>query len=68
MLEEHTGSAVVGNRVGQDLCEIEEYATSLVENLDTWFDLQILAHGDVEWVKGWLALPEEVRDVEHIGC
>lgn len=64
----HTGSAVVGDRVGQYLCKIEEYATSLVENLNSWFDLQILAHGDVEWVKGWFALPEEVGDIEHIRC
>lgn len=63
-----TGGPVIGDRVGQDLCEVQEYTAAFVKDLDARFDFEILAQGDVEWVEGGFAFPEEVWNVEHVGC
>ena len=62
-----TRGFVVGDGIGEDFCEVEEDSTSLVEHLDTRFDLKVFADGDIERVQRWFALPEEIRDVEHVG-
>lgn len=58
----------VRDGVGEDLGQVEEDAASLVEDLDAWVDLEVLADGDIEGVQGWLRVPEEVGDVEDVGC
>lgn len=65
---ELTGSSGVGDGIGKNLGKIKEYTASLVQDLDTGFDLEVLAHGDVEWIQGRFALPEEVGDIEHVRC
>lgn len=58
----------VGDRVGEDLGQVEKDAATLVEDLDARVDLEIFADGGVEGVEGWFRLPEEVGDVENVGC
>ena len=45
-----TRHLVVGNRIGEDLRKIEKYATALVEDLDSGFDLEVFADAKVEGV------------------
>lgn len=56
----------VGHAIRQHFGEVEEDATALVEHLNARFDLEILAQRGVEWVKGWLGVPEEIGDVEDV--
>lgn len=56
----------VGDRVGQDLGQVEEDAAALVEDLDARVDFEVFADGGVERVEGWFRVPEEVGDVENV--
>lgn len=57
----------IRNGFGENGCEFKENAAALVENLDAGCDFEVFADGKVEWVEGWLGVPEEVWDVEDIG-
>lgn len=58
----------IGDTIREDLGEVEEDATPLVEDLDARFDLQVFAHGVVEGVQRGFGVPEEGRGVEDVGC
>ena len=62
----HTGHLVIGDRVRQYLCEIEEDPTSLVENLYPRLDLEVFSDCGVEGVESGFAIPEKVGYVKHI--
>lgn len=61
------GHLRIGDSVGQDLGEVEEDAAALVEDLDAWVDLEVVADGGVERREGGLGLPEEVGRGEDVG-
>lgn len=58
----------MGDRVREDFRQIEEDAATLVEGLHARLDLKVLADSEVKGVKRGFRVPEEVGDVEHVGC
>lgn len=58
----------ISNGFGKDGCEFQKHGTALVEDFDAGCDFEVLPDGEVEGVEGWLGIPEEIRDVEDIGC
>ncbi|KAL3702832.1 hypothetical protein TMatcc_000144 [Talaromyces marneffei ATCC 18224] len=54
--------------IRQDLGQVEENSTTLVEDLDAWFDFEVFSYGDVQRVEGWFRLPKEVGHIQHIRC
>lgn len=59
---------VICNRIRQDFRQVKKDSTAFVQYLDARFDLQIFANGKVERMESRFGFPEEVGDVEHVGC
>lgn len=64
----HTRGSVVGDRIGENFSQVKEDTAAFIEDLDSGLNFEVFANGNVEWVESRLAFPEEVGDVEHIGC
>lgn len=56
----------MGDGVGEHLGQVQKDAAAFVQDLDARFDLEVLAHADVERMQCRFAFPEEVGDVEHV--
>lgn len=57
----------VGDGVGEDLCKVQEDAAALVEDLDSWVDLEVVANCGVERSQGRFGFPEEVGYGKDVG-
>lgn len=54
--------------ITEDLGEFEEDTAALIEHFDARCDFHVLSKGDVEGVEGGFGIPEEIGDVEDVGC
>lgn len=61
-----TGHFIIGDRIRQDFCQIQENLATLVQDLDAWFDFEIFAYRIIEGMEGGLAVPEKVGHIQHI--
>lgn len=58
----------VGDAVAEDLSELEEDAAALVEDFDARRDFHVFPESDVQGVQSGFRVPEEVGNVEDVGC
>jgi hypothetical protein len=58
----------VRDGIGQDFGEVEKDAAALVEDFGAGFYFEVFADGVVERMEGGFGVPEEVGDIEDVGC
>jgi len=64
--EELTSHFSVCDTVGENLRQVEEDSTALVEDLDPGLDLEVFSDRLVQRIEHGLRVPEEVGGVQHI--